>query len=331
VSDLSLQIPAISSGPFIATPTGLVVENGKGPVDYELWHAYGQGLRRVESAIQWVIGDWLNYGERAYGEEYSQALALWPEREYGTLRDYKWVAARFELSERSDNLSWVHHRIVAALEPPERDRLLGEAVENDWHTRELRQAVRDHQNGIRRDAAALAGVTAYNVIYADPPWAYDNQNESWGPASLHYSGMALAELVKLPKEINLTVAADAVLFLWSTNPFLNEALELMEAWDFEYKTNLVWAKTEHRQRGTGFYVRGRHELLLLGTRGSFTPLEQHISPPIGSVIMAPLREHSRKPDEVYDLIEKLYPGCRYMELFARGQRNGWDAWGNQAG
>lgn len=168
----------------------------------------------------------------------------------------------------------------------------------------------------------------YNVVYADPAWQYQYK---WGNgvAENHYKTMSLEDICALPGTLGLRVADDAVLFLWVTNPFLAKALRVVEAWGFEYKTNIAWVKTDLDRPGVGHYVRGRHELLYICTRGSFTPLDKHLSPPIGSVLEAPLQEHSRKPDEVYGIIERLYPHTTRIELFARQQRDGWDAWGNE--
>jgi len=177
-------------------------------------------------------------------------------------------------------------------------------------------------------ASALPQGT-YNVIYADPPWQYNNSIGKWGPANSHYSTMPTADIRVLLEKIKLDVADNAVLFLWATNPFLEDALRIIDSWDFEYKTNIVWVKTELQKPGSGFYVRGRHELLLIATKGSFTPLDQNISPPIGSVIEAPVQEHSKKPEQIYEIIEKLYPKCNYIELFARNKREGWQQWGDE--
>jgi len=96
----------------------------------------------------------------------------------------------------------------------------------------------------------------------------------------------------------------------------------------EYKTNIVWVKTNLKKPGIGFYVRGHHELLFICTKGSFVP-DQTGKEPIGSVIEADVREHSEKPDIVYEVIEKMYPERKYLELFAREEREGWAAWGNE--
>ena len=164
----------------------------------------------------------------------------------------------------------------------------------------------------------------FNVIYADPPWRYDNILPEWGPAQLHYPTLTLERLCAL----EIPAANDAVLFLWATNPFLRNALELVDAWGFEYKTNMVWIKTDLKYPGSGFYIRGRHELLFICTKGSFVP-DQTGKEPIGSVIEAPVREHSVKPEVVYTIIETMYPDAKYLELFARQTRPGWVAWGNE--
>jgi len=103
---------------------------------------------------------------------------------------------------------------------------------------------------------------------------------------------------------------------------LEEALEVMKAWGFQYKTNLVWVKDRF---GLGFFVRGQHELLLVGVKGSVHPPGE--SNRFSSVLKVPVKKHSEKPEEVYGLIENMYPNARKIELFARKIREGWEAWG----
>lgn len=157
----------------------------------------------------------------------------------------------------------------------------------------------------------------YNVIYADPPWAYSYKLR--GAPDDHYPTMKTEEICKL----EVPKADDAVLFLWATNPKIEDALEVIKAWGFDYKTNRAWIKDKI---GTGYYFRGQHELLLLATRGSMGPPPMAVRMP--SVFHAPRREHSQKPDEIYDMIETMYPGHNYIELFARNEkREGWEMWG----
>jgi N6-adenosine-specific RNA methylase IME4 len=125
-------------------------------------------------------------------------------------------------------------------------------------------------------------------------------------------------------ELQIPTSENAVLFLWATNPLLEDALQVMKAWGFQYKTNIVWVKDKF---GIGFYVRGQHELLLIGTKGNVHPPEE--SNRFSSVVNADVKEHSEKPEEIYNLIEAMYPDKTYLELFARKQRLKWKSWGNE--
>lgn len=167
-------------------------------------------------------------------------------------------------------------------------------------------------------------VGKYNVIYADPPWQYDNKLMRWGAAELHYKPKSTEEICRM----NIATPDDAVLFLWVTNPFLGDGLVVVEAWGFEYKTNIVWVKKGLKRPGAGFYVRGRHELLFICTKGSFLP-DQRAKEPIGSVIEAEVGKHSEKPEAFFELIEKMYPEGKYLQLFARRHRKGWESWGDE--
>ena len=199
----------------------------------------------------------------------------------------------------------------------------------------LEQAVQEHKMRAveakreeRRQRAQNLPEGVFNVIYADPAWEYNNTGVH-GAANDHYDTMDAEAIYGLLERIQLQIDDNAILFLWVTNPLLIEGLECIRRWGFNYKSNAVWVKTDLVKPGSGWYLRGRHELLLMATRGSFTPIDGHISPPIGSVIVAPLQEHSRKPDDVYTIIERLYPNCNYIELFARRSRPGWSSWGNE--
>ena len=166
----------------------------------------------------------------------------------------------------------------------------------------------------------------YNVIYADPPWQYQNAG-LMGAAAKHYPTMDTGSICDM--DVAARTGNNSVLFLWTTNPLLLDANRVMIAWGFEYKTNFCWIKGGRGTYGKlGFYVSGGHELLLLGTRGSMLPEGNKPS----SVIMADKTKHSRKPACVYDIIEKMYPNGKYLELFARDaeKRKRWSYWGNEA-
>jgi N6-adenosine-specific RNA methylase IME4 len=165
----------------------------------------------------------------------------------------------------------------------------------------------------------------YAVLCADPPWHFEVYNEESGverAAGNYYPTMSLDEICALP--VLSLAAPDAILFMWTTAPHLQESFQVLAAWGFEYKTNAVWLKDKI---GLGYFVRNQHELLLVATRGDMPSPSPANRPP--SVISAPRREHSRKPDEAYALIEAMYPALPKLELFARQRRPGWDVWGNE--
>lgn len=171
----------------------------------------------------------------------------------------------------------------------------------------------------------------YDVILADPPWEFCVWNRDTGqgrsPAS-HYPTMSLDEICALPVE--QFAARDCALFLWAVWPRIFDADKVISAWGFRYKTIAwVWAKLNRSGMGwftgLGYYTRANTEPCLLATRGRM-PVAAH---DVLALIVSPVRQHSRKPDEQYAKIERLYPGRRYLELFARRRRPGWDAWGNE--
>jgi N6-adenosine-specific RNA methylase IME4 len=171
----------------------------------------------------------------------------------------------------------------------------------------------------------------YATLLADPPWQFQNRTGKMAPEHkrlLRYPTMELDDIFNLP--ISRLAADRSHLYLWVPNALLAEGLEVMRRWGFKYKSNIVWHKIRKDGgpdgRGVGFYFRNVTELLLFGVRGSMRTL----APGRRQVnfLATRKREHSRKPDEIYDLIESCSPGP-YLELFARFQREGWDQWGNE--
>ncbi|MFN2468178.1 MAG: MT-A70 family methyltransferase [Gaiellaceae bacterium] len=160
---------------------------------------------------------------------------------------------------------------------------------------------------------------SFELIYADPPWQLGSAGSDYAPEN-HYPTLPLAEI----KALQPPAATDAILFLWAVNCLLPQALELLAAWGFAYRTNIVWVKPSI---GLGFWARNRHELLLLGRRGNYPLPERERCP--DSVLAAPRGRHSEKPACFYELIERMYPQARRLELFARTARSGWSAWGNE--
>jgi len=171
----------------------------------------------------------------------------------------------------------------------------------------------------------------FSTILADPPWQFQNRTGKVAPEHrrlLRYPTMELKEILELP--VAKLAAAQSHLYLWVPNALLQDGLKVMEAWGFTYKSNLVWYKIRKDGgpdgRGVGFYFRNVTELILFGIRGSMRTLSPGRTQV--NLFSSRKREHSRKPDEIYDLVESCSPGP-YLELFARFHRPGWKQWGNE--
>ncbi len=183
------------------------------------------------------------------------------------------------------------------------------------------------------DLLATASGKRYATVLADPPWQFQNRTGKMAPEHrrlARYSTLSHADIKALP--LTQLCLDTAHLYLWVPNALLPEGLEVMRCWGFQYKSNIVWHKIRKDGgpdgRGVGFYFRNVTEILLFGVRGkdarTLAPGRRQVN-----IIKSMKREHSRKPDEAYDVIEACSPGPR-LELFARGRRAGWDVWGNQA-
>jgi N6-adenosine-specific RNA methylase IME4 len=294
------------------TETSLELPKG---LPFEEWREVGGTLGRIGRAHQWWIGDWLNHGQRAYGERYREAIEVLGYK-YGYLANLASIAKSIKSSQRCESLSWTHHREVAALPPAEQKRWLKQAETDRLTHRQLRTAI------AARPAIAPPDVNgAYPVVLADPPWKFDTQTSLASRATMHhYPTMSTEDICALTPP----AAKDAVLFCWALPAMVAEALQVLDAWGFTYRSQLVWVKD---RIGLGYWVRSRHELLLIAARGGFSPPDTRVRP--DSVLEAPRLQHSRKPEQSYELIERAYPDLPRVELFARERRPGWDAWGNE--
>lgn len=184
---------------------------------------------------------------------------------------------------------------------------------------------------------AFCGEKKYKTIYADPPWQFENRTGKVAPEHkrlTRYETMTLDEIKNMP--VADVCDEEAHLYLWVPNALLPDGLEVMKAWGFEYKGNLVWEKIrkdgQPDGRGVGFYFRNVTELLLFGVKQRKRGKKYRTLAPARSqvnLIRSRKHEHSRKPLEFADLITKCSEGP-FLELFARGVREGWDLWGNQA-
>ena len=172
----------------------------------------------------------------------------------------------------------------------------------------------------------------YQIIYADPPWRYNARKNPdtkfGGGAEGQYPLMTMDEIKALPvKEL---ADKNCALFLWTTFPYLDQQIKLFEHWGFDYKTlGFSWVKTNPKNDkpffGVGYYAKSNCEVCLMGIKGKMKPISNKVS----SVVIAPRREHSRKPDEVRERIVELFGDLPRIELFARQKTEGWDVFGNE--
>jgi N6-adenosine-specific RNA methylase IME4 len=162
----------------------------------------------------------------------------------------------------------------------------------------------------------------YDLITADCPWRYSFSKSKSRKVENHYPTMTVEEICALP--IDTIAEENCILFLWATAPKLREALRVMEEWGFEYKTHSIWDK---KKIGMGYYWRGRHELLLVGTKGKTHPPLPEVRE--SSIFEGKRGKHSKKPEYARQMIERMYPDTNKIELFSREYPEGWDVWGNE--
>ena len=162
----------------------------------------------------------------------------------------------------------------------------------------------------------------YKVIYADPPWRYDFAETNNRKIENQYPTMSLEEI----KNLSVRDIADTncVLYLWATAPKLLEAIDVIKSWGFKYKTHAIWDK---EIIGMGYWFRGQHELLIVATKGKISPPNSNIRK--SSILKYRRTKHSRKPDEIRELISLWFPEVNKIELFARKRIKGWDCWGDE--
>jgi len=212
-------------------------------------------------------------------------------------------------------------------EPPEVQIKVITMIE-DGEAKTVKQAVRQINKENKKEPPPIEG--KYRVIYADPPWEYGNSgiigNDNYGHAERHYPSMSIAELCKMGEKIKKITEENSVLFMWVTSPLLEECFPVIKAWGFKYKSSFVWDKIGHNY---GHYNSVRHEFLLICTKGSCVP---DYEKKLDSVIsIQKSRKHSEKPEEFRELIDQLYTTGKRIELFARKEIEGWEAWGNEPG
>lgn len=211
---------------------------------------------------------------------------------------------------------------IAEIDDPETRK---EIMNDSRPDQAVKKAARKKKERDLSQKQAALPTKQYGVIYADPEWKFETFSENGMDRSAenHYPTSSTESIAA--RKVPEIAAKDSVLFLWATVPMIRDALKVMKAWGFEYKSQMVWVKD---RVGTGYWFRNQHEILLVGTKGKVpapAPGSQW-----SSVVEEPVGAHSEKPDIFYELIEEYFPNLPKIELNARRARDGWDSWGNEA-
>lgn len=305
-----------------AAKLGLEATNHAAEVKLRAERKIGELLRQLERSKG-------GYRTHSIRPEYSGQPV--PSTQARTNSEYREVLAENNITYKTA----VRWQAVATVPDEAFDELITETV--NAGDRELTSALvlrkaqelKREQHVASMAAAPELPTGKYRVIYADPPWKYNNSgvitaNDAYGRAARHYPTMSLPELMEMGETVRSMADDDAVLFFWVTSPLLADCFDVIRSWGFRYKTSFVWDKVAHN---FGHYNSVRHEFLLVCTRGSCTPDTPTL---YDSVVSIQRTEHSVKPDEFRRMIDDLYPHGRRIELFARRPADGWEAWGNQA-
>lgn len=279
-------------------------------------------IGRFRISVQTKKGEWLdeNFKQGKHkGNQYTIGKLQQLEPSKMPVNNHQSQRARKIKNTEEEKLEQIMHEIE------ERGEVI---TPNNVH-----KEIRKQENIERREkikerfeqAPELQTKKTYRVIYADPPWLYDKGKElsdSYGDVSKHYPPMELQDICNLP--VSELCDKNSVLFLWATAPKLPEALEVMKAWGFEYKTNVIWDKVGHN---FGYYFSVRHEILLIGGKGSSTPDNRKLHDSVISIKKS--KKHSQKPQYFKELINELYTSGNKIELFCRESSLNFDAWGNE--
>lgn len=316
-------LPIISTEKAAATTTGLQLDSS---ITFDEWRALGKNIKMADRAVQWWIGDWLNFGEAKYGEMYAQAMDE-HDLAYQTLQDYKYVASKVQLSVRTDNLTFMHHKMVAALPPPQQTEWLDKAEDEGWSAKELRKQIK-HKDIVRKieeleDRAEEDFAGEFDVIVIDPPWPMEKIDRDARPNQAYFDYPVMEE--EEIADMELPMADSCHIWLWTTQKFLPMAMRCLDAWGVKYVCTFVWHKPG------GFQPIGlpqyNCEFALYARRG--TPIFADTKA-FNTAFTAQRGEHSEKPEAFYDVVRRVTAGRR-ADVFNRRNIDGFVGWGNESG
>lgn len=318
----------LCDGKFTLTATGVHV---KGRPSIEEFGIAWRFARFSEQGSPWWVVALLEYAETRndWDKGLLEKIVDLTGKSEGRVRSLRSIGRSIPPARRRDDVDFSVHEVVAPLEPEEQDELLEQAAVENLSVRDVKTIIRGRRRQrVISGQAVLEG--QFRVIYADPPWSYRTTPPSGVDPDVHYPTMTIEEICALPVQEHSF--KDSVLFMWTTAPKLLEnpgPRDVLEAWGFDYKTNVVWDKVTHN---FGHYFSVRHEHLIIATRGRCTPECPTPMPDSVQTFRGGRAEldHSEKPEEFRKLIERLYPTGPHLELFGRKKVDGWTVVGNDA-
>jgi len=309
---------------FKVTPTNLEI---MGEVTEEEYLRAWEFLGHMQGKLLIYIGDLARQSEKLSGgrgltDELVDKIIEISTYTRQTIKDAKYIMNAIKPSLRNDSLSFNHYKLIAPLPEETRADWINKCAVNGWSVKTLKNEI---NKALPRPPLPDG---KYDLMYADPPWAYDTP-ESSKEVSQHYPTLEQDDIAKYTDDIGKHIKElawdDCVLYMWATTARLNWAIPVIEAWGFKYLTSMIWDKVEHNM---GHYCSARHEILLIAGKGKSSPLDTELANDIDSVQVIPKSTiHSKKPEEFYEILERLYPERKKVELFSRNKRPGWDSWG----
>ncbi len=307
----------VASTSFEFKETGLQMAEG---TTFDEWLAMGETLKRMDRAVQWWIGDWLNIGESNYGEMYAQAVDE-TGAAYQTLANYKWVAAAIEFSRRRESVKFGVHAEIASLPESKHAEYLDRSEAENWTVREARRQVKAQKalTGTQQNVAPPEGT--YSCIVIDPPWPMEKIEREVRPNQVAFDYPVMSEDEILA--IKLPAAEDAHLFAWTTQKFLPLAFQCLETWGARYVCTFVWHKPGGYQPVGLPQYNGEFALYARIGTPQFVDTKA-----FSTVFNAPRGGHSEKPEAFYDMVSRVTTGPR-IDMFARREIDGFAPWGNE--
>jgi len=321
---MSTELVKIPTSKVEITPTYLKITQEISENEYlQIWEYLGH----IGNKLMVYVGDLANQeGMIQHGikSDFYESVKEKTGLKYNSIKMAKVIMSNIDRYNRLYQCGIRHYALVYQMDSFQQRYWLQKCIDEGWSTKTLKHEI------YKSLPAPPLPDGKYELVYADPPWAYDTP-ESTVEVDKHYPTLELDDICyyqdKNGKQVKDLAHINCVLYLWATMGRLNWAFPVIEAWGFKYKTHMVWDKVKHNM---GHYCSARHEILIIAGKGDCDPKDMKIANSIDSVqVIEKDTKHSKKPEQFHEIIETLYPDEKKVELFARTKRRDWDVWGNE--